>query len=125
MQDRGLPQYEFIYINVWSSRNAAGNFAGVKFCGIEYPGDRELPQEDSAAFGGGSVTAGRGVQAGKVRVARKVIAPHPGGTADSAEWTVIKNREEMQREKTKTLVFSTEAECAKSQSADFRRQQFD
>ena len=29
MQDQSFPPYEFIYINVWSSRNAAGNFAGV------------------------------------------------------------------------------------------------
>jgi len=119
MQDQKFSPYEFIYINVWSSRNAAGNFAGVKFCGIEYPGDRELPQDDSDAFGGDPVTAGRGVQAGQARIARKVVAPHPGGAADNAEWTVIKNREEVQREKTKTLVFSSEAVCAQVKAQAF------
>jgi len=33
---------EFIYINVWSAYNRSEKYVGVRFCGIEYPGDRAV-----------------------------------------------------------------------------------
>ena len=40
---------DVIYTNVWSSRNNSGRFRGVKFGGIEYPGDREIAEPAHAS----------------------------------------------------------------------------
>ena len=85
---------DVVYINVWSSRNHLGRFRGVKFCGIEYPGDRKIAGPDCAPTTKGAE-----------------VPVEPENMDD--EWTVIKNRKDERIEKSKTLVCPSEVELAR------------
>ena len=71
---------EFIYINVWSAYNRSEKYVGVRFCGIEYPGDRavaRMPSRGPLSREGQSFAGERGERSDRKPRAQSVNPARP------------------------------------------------